>query len=328
MIKLFKDLVTMKCNQIFYIMSHIDSTVNANSKNIEDYSKCEPTPIFKSEYVPTSVVEEDINIERNYVEGYIILQEFYNDSTVFIVGSAPFGRIWFDRERVHRQFLLLLKDWMEEYGDNPSPNSKKPRIIRILIDETDPMFNEYIVSKEIRPGMPTYSVTTSAYDEELQTVNAAIQLAEAKMELSKEMAAVKAAAKAALDAKAAAATNLATTVANLVNTVSQSASAMNGDTTTTTSTSVTVNNSSDDTNTSSKKTKTQTKTQTNKKASPPEGVVKEKKPRVKKQQQQQSTETIPVPALVSTENEVIAPAATDSSAKPKKTRVKKEKVAI
>ena len=305
------------------------SSANANAKYAEEYSKYEPTPIFKSEHVPPSVVEEDINIERNYVEGYIILQEFYNDSTVFIVGSAPFGRIWFDRERVHRQFLLLLKDWMEEYGDNPSPNSKKPRIIRILIDETDPMFEEYTVSKELRPGMPTYSVTTSAYDEELQTVNAAIQLAEAKMELTKEMAAVKAAAKAALDAKAAAANSLAATVANLVNTVSNSA-----DTTTTTTTTTFTNNGEMK---PAKKTRVKKGAPASEPASAPASApVKEKKPRVKKEKKDTNAT-----ATLTDENNTTATATANATAtaatataatevevdlvKPKKTRIKKEK---
>ena len=78
--------------------------------------------------------------EKNFIEAYIIIQEFYNDSTVFVVGSAPFGKIWFDYERVYKQYEVLTADWLEEYGDKVTTHSKKPRIVTILLNEDDVIF--------------------------------------------------------------------------------------------------------------------------------------------------------------------------------------------
>lgn len=78
--------------------------------------------------------------EKNFIEAYIIIQEFYNDSTVFVVGSAPFGKIWFDYQRVYKQYEVLTADWLEEYGDKVTTHSKKPRIVTILLNEDDVIF--------------------------------------------------------------------------------------------------------------------------------------------------------------------------------------------
>ena len=81
--------------------------------------------------------------QKNYIEAKLIIQEFHDDTNVFVVGTAPFGRVWFDREKVEQQYNVLKESWYEEYGDNETQHSKRPRVISILIDESDPMFNRY-----------------------------------------------------------------------------------------------------------------------------------------------------------------------------------------
>ena len=86
----------------------------------------------------------DTNTEqKNFIEARMIIQEFHDDTNVFVVGTAPFGKLWFDHEKVSKQYKVLTDSWYEEYGDNETKHSKRPRIINILIDESDPMFNKY-----------------------------------------------------------------------------------------------------------------------------------------------------------------------------------------
>ena len=84
----------------------------------------------------------DITEQQNFIEAKIIIQEFHDDSSVFIVGSAPFGKLWFDQEKVDKQFSLLCDNWAEDYDETTSIRSKKPRIISVLISEHDPMFDD------------------------------------------------------------------------------------------------------------------------------------------------------------------------------------------
>ena len=80
---------------------------------------------------------------RNFIEAKMIIQEFHDDPTVFIVGTAPFGKLWFDHDKIDQQYKVLTDSWYEEYGDNETQHSKRPRIINILLDEKDSMFNRY-----------------------------------------------------------------------------------------------------------------------------------------------------------------------------------------
>ena len=90
-----------------------------------------------------NMMEDDITEQQNFIEAKIIIQEFNDDSSVFIVGSAPFGKLWFDQERVDKQFELLCENWAEDYDETTSIRSKKPRIISVLISEHDPMFEDF-----------------------------------------------------------------------------------------------------------------------------------------------------------------------------------------
>lgn len=80
---------------------------------------------------------------RNFIEAKMIIQEFHDDPTVFIVGTAPFGKLWFDHDKIEEQYKVLTDTWYEEYGENETKHSKRPRIISVLLDENDTMFNKY-----------------------------------------------------------------------------------------------------------------------------------------------------------------------------------------
>jgi hypothetical protein len=87
--------------------------------------------------------QTDITEQQNFIEAKIIIQEFHDDSSVFIVGSAPFGKLWFDQEKIDKQYELLCENWAEDYNDSAASRSKKPRIISVLISEHDPMFDDF-----------------------------------------------------------------------------------------------------------------------------------------------------------------------------------------
>jgi len=87
--------------------------------------------------------QTDITEQQNFIEAKIIIQEFHDDSSVFIVGSAPFGKLWFDQEKIDKQYELLCENWAEDYDDGATSRSKKPRIISVLISEHDPMFDDF-----------------------------------------------------------------------------------------------------------------------------------------------------------------------------------------
>jgi len=87
--------------------------------------------------------QTDITEQQNFIEAKIIIQEFHDDSSVFIVGSAPFGKLWFDQEKIDKQYELLCENWAEDYEDTSTSRSKKPRIISVLISEHDPMFDDF-----------------------------------------------------------------------------------------------------------------------------------------------------------------------------------------
>ncbi len=80
---------------------------------------------------------------RNFIEAKIIIQECHDDPTVFVVGTAPFGKLWFDHDKINQQYKILTDSWYEEYGDNETHHSKRPRIVSVLLDEKDAMFNHY-----------------------------------------------------------------------------------------------------------------------------------------------------------------------------------------
>ena len=88
-------------------------------------------------------MSENNDDNRNFIEAKMIIQEFHDDSNVFVVGTAPFGKLWFDHEKVTKQYKVLTDSWYEEYGNQETKHSKRPRMVSVLIDESDPMFNSF-----------------------------------------------------------------------------------------------------------------------------------------------------------------------------------------
>ena len=109
-------------------MSFSDTIANANADNID---------------MSDLIDQTDITEQQNFIEAKVIIQEFHDDSSVFIVGSAPFGKLWFDQERVDKQYGVLCENWAEDYDDGATSRSKKPRIISVLISEHDSMFDDF-----------------------------------------------------------------------------------------------------------------------------------------------------------------------------------------
>lgn len=95
---------------------------------------------MKRRYMTNKKTNDD---NKNFIEAKMIIQEFHDDSAVFVVGTAPFGKLWFDHDKVTKQYKVLTDSWYEEYGDNETKHSKRPRMVSVLIDESDPMFNKY-----------------------------------------------------------------------------------------------------------------------------------------------------------------------------------------
>jgi hypothetical protein len=111
------------------------SDVIANADNSTDHTDL----IDQADLIDQS----DITEQQNFIEAKVIIQEFHDDSSVFIVGSAPFGKLWFDQEKVDKQYGVLCENWAEDYHDGATSRSKKPRIISVLISEHDPMFDDF-----------------------------------------------------------------------------------------------------------------------------------------------------------------------------------------
>jgi len=83
------------------------------------------------------VTEKNLNIsttgEEKEVYGYLIIQEFPHINTTYVIGSKPFGKIWFDYTEVLEQFITILIDWQVDFDNKEIVHSKKPRIVKIRV---------------------------------------------------------------------------------------------------------------------------------------------------------------------------------------------------
>jgi hypothetical protein len=70
---------------------------------------------------------------RNSSVGYIIVQEISGDHLV--VGSKPFGKIWYSYDAILEHYNTIIKDWQFEFENNLVKESQKPKIVKILICE-------------------------------------------------------------------------------------------------------------------------------------------------------------------------------------------------
>jgi hypothetical protein len=71
--------------------------------------------------------------EEKELYGYLIIQEFPHINTTYVIGSKPFGKIWFDYTEVLEQFITILIDWQVDFDNTEIVHSKKPRIVKIRV---------------------------------------------------------------------------------------------------------------------------------------------------------------------------------------------------
>jgi hypothetical protein len=83
------------------------------------------------------VTEKNLDIsaagEEKEVYGYLIIQEFPHINTTYVIGSKPFGKVWFDYTEVLEQFITILIDWQVDFDNKEIVHSKKPRIVKIRV---------------------------------------------------------------------------------------------------------------------------------------------------------------------------------------------------
>lgn len=65
------------------------------------------------------------------VYGYLIIQEFPHINTTYVIGSKPFGQIWFNYTEALERFIAVLIDWQIDFDNKEFIHSKKPRIVKI-----------------------------------------------------------------------------------------------------------------------------------------------------------------------------------------------------
>jgi hypothetical protein len=73
---------------------------------------------------------DNSNETKNRI-GYIIIQEFSDNHLV--IGSKPFGKIWYSYDAALEQYNNIIKDWIVEFKNNLVKESQKPKIVKIII---------------------------------------------------------------------------------------------------------------------------------------------------------------------------------------------------
>jgi hypothetical protein len=111
-----------------------------NDKEIDNNADADadPDPEEKEDDKESNIVtEKNLDIsgtgEEKEVYGYLIIQEFPHINTTYVIGSKPFGKIWFDYTEVLEQFITILIDWQVDFDNKEIVHSKKPRIVKIRV---------------------------------------------------------------------------------------------------------------------------------------------------------------------------------------------------
>lgn len=67
--------------------------------------------------------------------GYIMVQEFpkseLSTGIMYLIGSKPYGKVWFDFDAAKAQFDILIADWQIDYDKKEIGNSLRPRLLKI-----------------------------------------------------------------------------------------------------------------------------------------------------------------------------------------------------
>jgi hypothetical protein len=65
-------------------------------------------------------------------EAYLIIQEFPENGVEFVIGTKPFGVIWYDYEDANERYAALINDWEMDSKKN---KGLKPKLVRIELEK-------------------------------------------------------------------------------------------------------------------------------------------------------------------------------------------------
>jgi hypothetical protein len=63
---------------------------------------------------------------------YLIIQEFPENEIEFVVGSKPFGIVWYRYEEALERYKEIIKEWEMDNGKNIK---SKPKLVRIELEK-------------------------------------------------------------------------------------------------------------------------------------------------------------------------------------------------
>jgi hypothetical protein len=63
---------------------------------------------------------------------YLIIQEFSENEIEFVVGSKPFGIVWYGYEEALERYKEIIKEWEIDSGKNIK---SKPKLVRIELEK-------------------------------------------------------------------------------------------------------------------------------------------------------------------------------------------------
>jgi hypothetical protein len=78
-------------------------------------------------------MERDKILKQRQRYGYLIVQEFPSNKTSYVIGSKPFGKIWFNYQEMLEQYIAIMIDWQIDFENKEVLNSDRPRILKIEI---------------------------------------------------------------------------------------------------------------------------------------------------------------------------------------------------
>jgi hypothetical protein len=65
---------------------------------------------------------------------YLIIQEFPENEIEFVIGTKPFGIIWYDYEEALERYKEITNEWEIDSGKN---NKAKPKLVRIELEKNN-----------------------------------------------------------------------------------------------------------------------------------------------------------------------------------------------
>jgi hypothetical protein len=124
-----------KVKETVKIIQELNDKDNHSEDNDTEDKKEEESVVDNKE--SNIVIEKSLDIsasgEEKEVYGYLIIQEFPHINTTYVIGSKPFGKIWFDYTEVLEQFIAVLIDWQVDFDNKEIIHSKKPRIVKVRV---------------------------------------------------------------------------------------------------------------------------------------------------------------------------------------------------